>query len=586
MRERIREKRRLDPEPASTSLFAVESTEQPSITPRESPASDLTPRRAADQESQPTGQPLTAETRALMESRFGHNFADVRVHADEKAAGAASSINASAFTIGRDIVFGAGQYRPDTVAGQRLLAHELTHVVQQQPTSLQSQHAPIISTPGDPHEMEATRVAQTFAPVNGARATIPSVTTGTISRAVIQRAGPGAPTLPAGAKSDTPQGNVPAGAQEVDHYAKWRRFIDTPYGRIWYWEGQESRVVNRVKNAVTDNGEAKALYMKMQEHLRKLGIAETRVDEFSRPPLDVTRDISANATKEAVNQAETAEGSKNALNAWMLLLEDFHKRMQDAEVEVRLSNRALETAKKRDEAAKLREKGQKQEKLITAGVQIIGAALAATAALSTGGPAGAAKPAYDAVAALVLLFNESDFTTRAKELENEARAMEMEDLAERYMRSGENLKHVADLLGRAQTMSKDVESDYARQRGRAESEFDRTTKGSFRFGDVAQGITLADQTYDVAHQTLLIGYKAENAALSFLTEFFNDPWNQLKPAESNATARAMQLDAKSWREEALIARNRADELRKRLRGLRVTAHEALVTAPGTGKSRR
>ncbi len=63
-----------------------------------------------------------------MESRFGYDFTDVRVHTDTRAA---EALNARAFTMGKDVVFGAGQYSPWTTAGKKLIAHELTHVVQQ-----------------------------------------------------------------------------------------------------------------------------------------------------------------------------------------------------------------------------------------------------------------------------------------------------------------------------------------------------------------------------------------------------------------------------------------------------------------------
>lgn len=77
------------------------------------------------------GQPLPESTRSFFEPRFGHDFSRVRVHHDARAAESARAINARAYTRGRDIVFGAGQYAPGTSSGQRLLAHELTHVIQQ-----------------------------------------------------------------------------------------------------------------------------------------------------------------------------------------------------------------------------------------------------------------------------------------------------------------------------------------------------------------------------------------------------------------------------------------------------------------------
>lgn len=78
-----------------------------------------------------SGQPLDAGTRAFFEPRFGQDFSQVRVHSGEAAAQSARDLNALAYTTGHNIVFGAGQAALPTVEGRRLLAHELTHVVQQ-----------------------------------------------------------------------------------------------------------------------------------------------------------------------------------------------------------------------------------------------------------------------------------------------------------------------------------------------------------------------------------------------------------------------------------------------------------------------
>ncbi len=78
-----------------------------------------------------TGQPLDASVRPLMESRFGRDFGDVRVHTDSLAAKSAQAVNALAFTAGKDVAFAPGQFSPHSTEGQRLLVHELTHVVQQ-----------------------------------------------------------------------------------------------------------------------------------------------------------------------------------------------------------------------------------------------------------------------------------------------------------------------------------------------------------------------------------------------------------------------------------------------------------------------
>jgi hypothetical protein len=78
------------------------------------------------------GSPLEPATRAEMQARLGHDFSQVRVHTDQRAAESARAVNALAYTVGRHVVLGAGQYAPRTVAGRRVLAHELAHVVQQE----------------------------------------------------------------------------------------------------------------------------------------------------------------------------------------------------------------------------------------------------------------------------------------------------------------------------------------------------------------------------------------------------------------------------------------------------------------------
>ena len=78
-----------------------------------------------------TGRPLDAGTRAFMEPRFGHDFSGVRVHTGALAEESARAVGARAYTVGRDIVFAGGEHAPENPLGRRLLAHELSHVVQQ-----------------------------------------------------------------------------------------------------------------------------------------------------------------------------------------------------------------------------------------------------------------------------------------------------------------------------------------------------------------------------------------------------------------------------------------------------------------------
>lgn len=99
------------------------------------------------------GQPLDATTRAFMEPRFGQDFSQVRLHTDPKAADSAQAVNALAYTIGHDVVFGPGQYAPETIAGKQVLAHELTHVVQQTKASNQTLLQRLPKDQTEPHPL-------------------------------------------------------------------------------------------------------------------------------------------------------------------------------------------------------------------------------------------------------------------------------------------------------------------------------------------------------------------------------------------------------------------------------------------------
>jgi hypothetical protein len=121
--------------PASSHELGAEMTESVGSnlsrsSPQESSRSqDVSP--LVNEVLSSTGQPLDQATRSFMQSQFGRDFTRVRVHADDHAAESASSLSARAYTVGDHIVFGAGEYEPGSSRGRQLIAHELTHVVQQ-----------------------------------------------------------------------------------------------------------------------------------------------------------------------------------------------------------------------------------------------------------------------------------------------------------------------------------------------------------------------------------------------------------------------------------------------------------------------
>ena len=78
-----------------------------------------------------SGRPLAPLVRSFMEPRFGYDFSRVRIHTGGRATESARAVNAVAYTVGRDIVFDEGAYRPETDSGRHIIAHELTHVIQQ-----------------------------------------------------------------------------------------------------------------------------------------------------------------------------------------------------------------------------------------------------------------------------------------------------------------------------------------------------------------------------------------------------------------------------------------------------------------------
>lgn len=108
------------------------------------------------------GSPLDSSTKSTMESAFGASFGDVRVHTDDQASRSAEAVGANAYTVGNDVVFKQGQYDPGSKGGQKTIAHELSHVVQQSRGPVDGTAAPggiQVSDPSDRFEREADTTA-------------------------------------------------------------------------------------------------------------------------------------------------------------------------------------------------------------------------------------------------------------------------------------------------------------------------------------------------------------------------------------------------------------------------------------------
>ena len=116
----------------SLQRMGNEDEEEDQLQPKSLPGAAPVPAVSDQvQSARQGGEPLPSSARAWFEPRFGHDFSQVRVHTGPAAAQAASAVHARAFTLGSDVVLGAGQPSIDSSAGRELMAHELTHVIQQ-----------------------------------------------------------------------------------------------------------------------------------------------------------------------------------------------------------------------------------------------------------------------------------------------------------------------------------------------------------------------------------------------------------------------------------------------------------------------
>ncbi len=106
------------------------------------------------------GEPLSGGVRRDMERRLGHNFSDVRIHRGPAAEASARAVDALAYTVGHDVVFGGGTFQPDTISGRRLLTHELAHVAAQPSATRPAGTRLRVSSPDEAAERHATQISE------------------------------------------------------------------------------------------------------------------------------------------------------------------------------------------------------------------------------------------------------------------------------------------------------------------------------------------------------------------------------------------------------------------------------------------
>ena len=210
-----------------------------------------------------SGRPLPADVRSFFEPRFGHDFGAVRVHTGAGASEAADAVRARAFTVGNDVVFGGSEWSPRTDAGKRLIAHELTHVVQQTP--LVARRKPVVQRSLDAAEATGTDA-------------------GTIPEQQGPEAAPGAspePAAAAPAPEAGPAARAPAAAVVVDDDTR----------EVGTGQMKKREFLTRLRSAVMESAEAALSDKSRIEQARSF--VDSRIADYEgKDAEELNRDLS------------------------------------------------------------------------------------------------------------------------------------------------------------------------------------------------------------------------------------------------------------------------------------------------------
>ncbi|MBC7939915.1 MAG: Ig-like domain-containing protein [Chitinophagaceae bacterium] len=347
-----------------------------------------------------------------------------------------------------------------------------------------------------------------------------------------------------------------------------------PYGVLTYWTDEGKTLIPLLDKALSLLDQARGLVPKLGEQLKRQNEAERRIEKASKSTKDLSKDISGNVSQRAKDLAEIAEAQKNHVSSTVTTLNALRADLWIAQRAARNSAQAIEAAAKHEKAAALRERAQKQAELLDALLLLLGAAIEGTVnVLSTGGAAGAIKPAYDALSALFKFVHTNPLLTEAQALEKDAKEMLKAVGVEDFRIATDKVQNITTHLADVEKNAKDYLADYVRTRHDAEEEFDRNPRSIFRFGDYVKAIALTEQTSELATQVVNASMNAERAAGQVASWYWDREPHSRK---NNPVHSQMTRDASGWWQLAAVIRTQAAELRGKLQEQRAAANNTFV----------
>jgi hypothetical protein len=503
------------------------------------------------------GSRLPEVIREQLETQLQSDFGHVRVYDDPITSQSADSIQARAFTIGSNIGFARGEYRPHTLEGRKLLAHELVHVVQQDARPGGRGRVLGVATEASGLESEAKHVSEQVA---SERTTEPNPVTVTerVGQPIVQRATRTAVDT-SGSIPDEDELHYPSGAELLEQlrglaqfeapfvnegevtrdrvgsgpmgpsqfgppgreHGPWRVSersewalsiapeetpfykISTPYGDYWYPYFLDDVVEPNAHEALELHQQIETARPKLQPLLESLGLSKEFGDRLA--DIDISADIAGNATADTVLHARSFAVSLD-MSARIQYLEetlrsDYADRIASANRAVAASNRALDRIEKSGAAKGLRDRGENLQERLDAEMKFIDFTLDAIAAGKD--PIAWAKIGTEVLSHFDPRSHYADFLlNQAKQLEADVRAMEFAEASHQLQDAISELESAKKLQDRMSSQSGEIVTEVEETRSLIEYRFDQESEGEFDFGRLEVGISLANDVIDVSEQLL------------------------------------------------------------------------------------